>query len=56
MTTVLYSDNDYPDAALETALFRAAGVELKLGQCKTEDDVIAQGKGCSAITSSSVLH
>ena len=49
MTTVLYSDNDYPDAALETALFRAAGVELKLGQCKTEDDVIAQGKGCSAI-------
>ena len=36
MPTVLYSDNDYPDAALETALFRAAGIDLKLGQCKTE--------------------
>jgi D-3-phosphoglycerate dehydrogenase len=49
MTTVLYSDNDYPDAALESALFRSAGIELRLGNCKTEDDVIAQGKGCSAI-------
>src|SRR5690242_1204046 len=49
MTTVLYSDNDYPDAALESALFRAAGVELRLGQCESEDDVIAQGDGCDAI-------
>ena len=49
MTTVLYSDNDYPDAALEAALFRAAGIDLKLGQCKTEDDVIEQGKDCNAI-------
>ncbi|MEP6678441.1 MAG: C-terminal binding protein [Betaproteobacteria bacterium] len=49
MTTVLYSDNDYPDSALEATLFGAAGIELKLGQCKTEDDVIAQGAGCRAI-------
>jgi D-3-phosphoglycerate dehydrogenase len=49
MPTVLYSDNDYPDAALEAALFGAAGIELRLAQCKTEDDVIAQGKGCHAI-------
>ena len=49
MPTVLYSDNDYPDAALEASLFQAAGIDLRLGQCKTEDDVIAQGTGCSAI-------
>ena len=49
MTTVLYSDNDYPDAALEAELLGTAGIELRLGQCRNEDDVIAQGKGCSAI-------
>jgi phosphoglycerate dehydrogenase-like enzyme len=49
MTRILYADNDYPDAALETALFDAAGAELVLAQCRTEDDVIAHGKGCRAI-------
>jgi len=49
MPTVLYSDNDYPDAALEAALFGAAGIELRLGHCRNEDEVIAQGGGCSAI-------
>ena len=49
MTRILYADNDYPDAGLERALFDAAGAELVLAQCRTEDDVIAQGKGCRAI-------
>jgi D-3-phosphoglycerate dehydrogenase len=49
MTRILYADNDYPDAVLETALFDAAGAEVVLAQCRTEDDVIANGKGCRAI-------
>ena len=49
MTRILYAGNDYPDAGLEAALFDAAGAELVLAQCRTEDDVIAHGKGCRAI-------
>lgn len=49
MTRILYADNDYPDAALETALFGAAGAEVVMAQCRTEDDVIAHGRGCRAI-------
>ena len=49
MNRILYADNDYPDAGLERALFDAAGAELVLAQCRTEDDVIAHGKGCRAI-------
>jgi len=49
MTTVLFADYDYPDIELERELFRDAGVELVTAQCKTEDAVIAHGKGCRAI-------
>jgi len=49
MTRILYADNDYPDAELEDALFSAAGAELVLAQCRTEDEVIAHGQGCQAI-------
>ena len=34
---------------LERALFAPAGVDIVVAQCKTEDDVIAHGKGCRAI-------
>jgi len=49
MTTVLFADHDYPDIELERALFREDGIELVTAQCKTEEQVIAHGKGCRAI-------
>src|SRR5262245_20369135 len=49
MTKILYADYDYADVGLEQALFGAAGVELVLAQCRTEDDVIDRGRGCAAI-------
>ena len=49
MTTILFADHDYPDVELERALFAEAGVEMLMAQCKTEDQVIAHGKGARAI-------
>ncbi len=49
MPRILYADNDYASIELERALFGAAGVELVAAQCKTEDDVIREGRGCCAI-------
>jgi D-3-phosphoglycerate dehydrogenase len=49
MPRILYSDSDYSNLDLERALFGAAGVEVVVGRCRTEDDVIAQGRGCKAI-------
>jgi D-3-phosphoglycerate dehydrogenase len=49
MRKVHYADYDYPDLALERDLFTAAGVDLVVAQCKTEDDVIAAARGCAGI-------
>ncbi len=49
MPSILYADNDYADIDLERKLFAPAGVEIVVGQCKTEDDVIASAQGCRAI-------
>jgi D-3-phosphoglycerate dehydrogenase len=49
MTRILYADRDYADIELERALFTAAGVDVVDAQCRTEEDVIAAGKGCRAI-------
>ena len=49
MTTVLFADHDYPDIELERALFREDGIDLVTAQCKTEEQVIANGNGCRAI-------
>jgi D-3-phosphoglycerate dehydrogenase len=46
MPKVLYSDYDYHDIELELALFRRQGIEVVAAQCRTEDDVIAAGRGC----------
>lgn len=46
---VLFTDYDMLDATLERDLFRAAGIELVEAQCRTEDDVIRHGQGCSAL-------
>ena len=49
MPRILYADNDYADLDLERSMFTPAGIEIMVGQCKTEDDVVAQGRGCRAI-------
>lgn len=47
---VLFSDQDYPDLAIERAVFDDAGIELVLGDhALTEDAVIAAAADCSAI-------
>lgn len=43
----LVTDYDFPDVELEKAMFREAGFELGVAQCRTEDEVIAAGKGCA---------
>jgi phosphoglycerate dehydrogenase-like enzyme len=48
---VLITDHDFPDVELEKKLFRDAGVEVAIAQCRTEDDVIAAGKGCAGAVS-----
>jgi D-3-phosphoglycerate dehydrogenase len=49
MARILYADNDYHDIDLERALFEPAGHELVVAQCKTEEDVVANARGCRAI-------
>jgi phosphoglycerate dehydrogenase-like enzyme len=49
MPRVLFSDNEFPDLAIERDLFKSAGVELVTAQCGTEDDVIAAARGCAGV-------
>ena len=46
---VLITDYDFPDIELEKTLFKAAGVEVMTGQCKTTSEVIAAAKGCDGL-------
>lgn len=46
---VLISDYDFPDIELELALYREAGLEARVAQCRTEDDLIEAAKGCSGV-------
>ena len=47
----LITDYDFPDVELEKTLFREAGFEIDVAQCRTEDDVIAAAKGCAGAVS-----
>lgn len=49
MKRILFADYDFPDIELERGMFTGAGAELVTAQCRTEDDVIAAGRDCSAI-------
>ncbi len=49
MARFLLTDYDFPDADLERALCRDAGMELASAQCRTEDDVIAAAAGCQGL-------
>ena len=46
---ILITDYDFPDLELESALYHAAGVELVVAQCRTEDDVIKASEGCQGL-------
>ena len=48
MTRVLYTEHDYPDVSLERGELEAAGIELVLGNCRTDDALIAAGKDADA--------
>ena len=48
MPRVLFTDQDYQDISLERNLFNAAGVELVVRNCRTEDELIAAGKDFDA--------
>ena len=49
MPKILYADNNYPDVDLERALFAPAGIEIVEAQCRTEEQVIAAGRGCRGV-------
>ncbi|HEV2041676.1 MAG TPA: C-terminal binding protein, partial [Casimicrobiaceae bacterium] len=44
MTRVLFTEQDYRDVELERGVLEAAGVELVLGDCKTESGLIEAGR------------
>jgi D-3-phosphoglycerate dehydrogenase len=46
---ILITDYDFPDLELEQALYAAAGVEVVVAQCRTEDDVIKASAGCQGL-------
>lgn len=46
---VLITDYDFPDIQLERGVLEGGGLEVVLGQCKTEQQVIEAGQGCSAL-------
>lgn len=46
---ILITDYDFPDLALEQALYQAAGVEVVTAQCRSEDEVIAAAAGCDGL-------
>lgn len=46
---ILITDYDFPDIELERALYRAAGIEIVVAQCRTEDEVIAASSGCQGL-------
>jgi phosphoglycerate dehydrogenase-like enzyme len=49
MPRVLLADYEFPDLALERALYADARTELVAAQCRTEAGVIAAGSGCVGI-------
>ncbi len=46
---ILFADSDFPDIDLERDIFSAAGLALKLAQCKDEMEVVEAANDCAAI-------
>jgi D-3-phosphoglycerate dehydrogenase len=45
----LITDHDFPDVELELGMFRDAGIEARVAQCRTEREVIAAAEGCEGL-------
>jgi D-3-phosphoglycerate dehydrogenase len=45
MSLVVITDCDHPSTDVERRIFTQSGFEVRLGQCRTEDEVIAAGEG-----------
>jgi phosphoglycerate dehydrogenase-like enzyme len=48
MIRTLFTEQDYPDVELERGVLEDGGIELVLGDCKTEDALIEAGKDADA--------
>jgi D-3-phosphoglycerate dehydrogenase len=46
---VLFTDHRFPDVEIERALLAAAGIGLKVAQCKSVEDVIRESADCQAL-------
>ncbi len=46
---VLVTDHDFPDLDLERGIFAVAGIDVVVGQCRSEAAVIEAASGCSAL-------
>lgn len=49
MARFLITDYDFPDLELERTLFREAGIEFSVAQCRNEDEVIEASAGCQGL-------
>ena len=45
----LITDYDFPDVDLELAQLRDAGFDVKVAQCRTEDDLVRESAGCAGV-------
>ncbi|HUI99526.1 MAG TPA: C-terminal binding protein [Usitatibacter sp.] len=45
----LITDYDFPDVDLELAQLREAGFEVKVAQCRTEEDLVREAAGCAGV-------
>ena len=45
----LITDYDFPDVDQELAQLRDAGFEVKVAQCRTEDDLVREAAGCAGV-------
>lgn len=46
---VLFTDYDFPDLSIERGVLEGAGIEVKVAQCRTVEDVIRESEGCAAL-------
>lgn len=45
----LITDYDFPDVDLELAQLTEAGFDVKVAQCRTEDDLVRESAGCAGL-------
>ncbi len=45
----LITDYDFPDVDLELAQLRGAGFEVRVAQCRTEEDLVREAAGCAGV-------